>query len=270
MRLTASPFGRRTVAFRDRLRSEPDLRTGYEQLKRELPAAHADEPDYAVWALSLVPVRGSTSVPLGRPSREEDCATAGTAWESGFGRTASREVNVPVARKALTALALVTGLVVAGCGGAEPRTTAATDTPTPSASPTSSQPAPSSTPPPPPATGTVVTTGDSEFGVMLFDDRGQAIYLFDRETTSTPDCYDQCAAAWPPVITDGAPQVGGAANPALLGTTQRTDGSLQVTYAGDPLYFYANEEPGEVLCHNVFLNGGLWFVVTPEGGPAPT
>jgi predicted lipoprotein with Yx(FWY)xxD motif len=121
----------------------------------------------------------------------------------------------------------------------------------------------------PAATDMVVTTGDSEFGVMLFDDRGQAIYLFDRERTSTPDCYDECAAAWPPVVTDGAPQAGGAADPALLGTTQRTDGAVQVTYAGHPLYFYANEGPGEVLCHNVFLNGGLWFVVTPEGGPGP-
>jgi hypothetical protein len=139
--------------------------------------------------------------------------------EEWSGRTALRKVDVPVARKALTALALVTGLVIAGCGGEKAGTTAATaatDTPTSSASPTISEPAPSTTPPP--ATGTVVTTGDSEFGVMLFDDRGQAIYLFDRERTSTPDCYDQCAAAWPPVVTDGPPQAGGAADPALLGT----------------------------------------------------
>jgi predicted lipoprotein with Yx(FWY)xxD motif len=181
-----------------------------------------------------------------------------------------KEADVPVAAQALTALALVAGLVIAGCGEEESPSgaTATTDTPTSSASPTTSQPEPSTTPPP--ATDTVVTTGDSEFGVMLFDDRGQAIYLFDRERTSTPDCYDECAAAWPPVVTDGAPQASGAADPALLGTTQRTDGAVQVTYAGHPLYFYANEGPGEVLCHNVFLNGGLWFVITPAGGPGPT
>jgi predicted lipoprotein with Yx(FWY)xxD motif len=186
------------------------------------------------------------------------------------GRTASKEADVPAAAQALTALALVAGLVIAGCGEEESPSgpTAATDTPTSSVSPTTPQPAPST--PPPLATGTVVTTGDSEFGTMLFDDRGQAIYLFDRERTNTPDCYDECAAAWPPVVTDGAPQAGGAADPALLGTTQRTDGAVQVTYAGHPLYFYANEEPGQVLCHNVFLNGGLWFVLTPEGGPGPT
>jgi predicted lipoprotein with Yx(FWY)xxD motif len=175
---------------------------------------------------------------------------------------------MPVDRTAHTALALLISLLVAGCGGGEPGTTAATDIPT-SSGPTTSEPLPPTSTEPPPSTGAVVTTGDSEFGVMLFDDRGQAMYLFDREGTSTPDCYDECAAAWPPVLTDGAPRAGGAADPALLGTTQRTDGSVQVTYAGHPLYFYANEEPGEVLCHNVFLNGGLWFVVTPEGGPGP-
>ena len=173
---------------------------------------------------------------------------------------------MPLARTALTALALATSLLIAGCGGDEPATTAATDT-LASSGPATSEPPPPTTPSP--ATGTVVTTGDSEFGEMLLDDRGQAIYLFDRETTSTPDCYDECAAAWPPVLTDGTPQAGGAAEPALLGTTQRTDGSVQVTYAGHPLYFYANEGPGEVLCHNVFLNGGWWYVVTPEGSSGP-
>lgn len=46
VRLSASPFGRRTVAFRDRLRVEPDLRAAYEELKRHLAAAHAEDADY--------------------------------------------------------------------------------------------------------------------------------------------------------------------------------------------------------------------------------
>lgn len=122
----------------------------------------------------------------------------------------------------------------------------------------------------PAATGTTVTTGDSEFGVMLFDDRNQAIYLFDAETDSTPACYEDCAADWPPVLTDGDPQAAGQLRGDLLGTTQRSDGSTQVTYGGHPLYFYAHEGPGQVLCHNVEDYGGTWLVVTPEGTPAPT
>ncbi len=71
------------------------------------------------------------------------------------------------------------------------------------------------------------------------------------------------------MLTDGTPQAGGAADAVLLVTTRRTDGSVQVTYADHPLYFYENEGPGEVLCHNVFLNGGRWYVVTPEGSSGP-
>jgi hypothetical protein len=42
-----------------------------------------------------------------------------------------------------------------------------------------------------------------------------------------------------------------------------------VTYAGKPLYFYDHEGPGEVRCHNVDLNGGLWWVVGPDGKRRP-
>jgi hypothetical protein len=102
----------------------------------------------------------------------------GPELHGGWSRSdRSEEADVPGARKALTALPLLTGLVVAGCGGEESgsgaATATATDTPTSSTSPPTSEPAPSSTPPP--ANDTVVTTGDSEFGAMLFDDRGQAI-----------------------------------------------------------------------------------------------
>lgn len=103
---------------------------------------------------------------------------------------------------------------------------------------------------------------------MLFDQPGQAIYLFDKETTSTPECYGACAQAWPPVLTHGPPQATGTARPELLDTTRRKDGTQQVSYNGHPLYFYAHEGRNEVRCHNVSEFGGLWLVVTPAGEPA--
>lgn len=133
--------------------------------------------------------------------------------------------------------------------------------------PESSTPAPSSSPAT--AAGVVIADGDSDFGPMLFDQRGQAIYLFEIETTGQPDCYGECAVAWPPVLTAGPPQATGAVRGDLLGTVQRTDGSTQVTYGGHPLYFYAHEGPGQVFCHDVVDNGGRWLVVTPEGAPGP-
>jgi predicted lipoprotein with Yx(FWY)xxD motif len=113
--------------------------------------------------------------------------------------------------------------------------------------------------------GTEITVSSSQFGDVIFDGSNQAIYLFDKETSSTPECYGECAAAWPPVVTEGEPVASGAAQQKLLGTTERDDGSTQVTYAGQPLYYYAHEGPGEVLCHNVSEFGGLWLVLDAGG-----
>jgi predicted lipoprotein with Yx(FWY)xxD motif len=118
------------------------------------------------------------------------------------------------------------------------------------------------------ATGTIITTGDSEFGPMLFNDKKQAIYIWEVEESTRPECYGNCAELWPPVLTDGEPQVAGDANKTLLSTTQRTDGSTQVTYNGHPLYYYAHEKAGEVKCHNISTHGGLWWVIQPNGNRA--
>jgi predicted lipoprotein with Yx(FWY)xxD motif len=113
--------------------------------------------------------------------------------------------------------------------------------------------------------GTVITVGDSEFGTMLYDKREQAIYVFEQDPSGETVCYGECAAAWPPVLTEGKPKAADGVDASLLGTVERRDGKLQVTYAGKPLYFYAHERPGEVKCHNVNLNGGFWWVVAPDG-----
>ena len=113
--------------------------------------------------------------------------------------------------------------------------------------------------------GTTITVGESEFGDMLFDSNNQAIYIFENDPANESVCYDDCAEAWPPVLTEGEPTPGAGVNKGLLGTVERRDGKVQVTYDGQPLYFYANEAPGEVKCHNVNLNGGFWWVIGPDG-----
>ena len=40
-----------------------------------------------------------------------------------------------------------------------------------------------------------------------------------------------------------------------------------MTYAGHPLYLYAPEGAGEILCQDVFEYGGLWLIVRPSGKP---
>jgi predicted lipoprotein with Yx(FWY)xxD motif len=117
--------------------------------------------------------------------------------------------------------------------------------------------------------GTEIFAADSQFGPVLFGEGQQAIYYFDKETTDTPECFDACAEAWPPVLTEGEPRAGDGIEANLLGTTDRDDGSTQVTYAGRPLYYYVDDPPEQVLCHNVEEFGGLWLAVQPNGEPVP-
>ncbi|MGZ4531307.1 MAG: COG4315 family predicted lipoprotein [Mycobacteriaceae bacterium] len=180
-------------------------------------------------------------------------------------------------RRVLVGATVITaGLLLVSCGS-EPSARQTAQPQTSKTSATKPGPPTESDPAPTPATtssstggagGLAITTAGSDFGRMLFDRRGQAIYLFDRETTSRPQCYGACATAWPPVLTHGPPRATSAVREGLLGTTERADGSSQVTYAGHPLYYYAHEEPHQVFCHNVTEFGGRWLVVTPDGTPA--
>ena len=181
------------------------------------------------------------------------------------------------------ALLLGSVLLLAACGttsspgtdgGYGPASAAPSPTaPAPSEATTDAPESPAAESPSPseasPRTGTRIRVADSEFGPMLFATSGQAIYLFDKEEGSRAECYGACAADWPPVLTDGEPQGVRGARPGLLGTTERRDGSLQVTYGGHPLYFYAHEDPWQVLCHDFVEYGGTWFVVQPDGDAAP-
>jgi predicted lipoprotein with Yx(FWY)xxD motif len=97
------------------------------------------------------------------------------------------------------------------------------------------------------------------------DKRGEALYLFDKEQTPASECYGDCAAAWPPMITRGKPVAGEGINAKLLGTTRRDDGRRQVTYGGHPLYYYVHDSPGTILCQDVFEFGGLWLLVNGRG-----
>jgi predicted lipoprotein with Yx(FWY)xxD motif len=181
-----------------------------------------------------------------------------------------------------TAVTIMLALLLMGCadaedpgdaegasGGATSSTTPSTASPSPTASP-SRQDSPTPTPTPVDRTGTVVVVAGSDYGPMLFDGTGQAIYLFDKETSRTPRCYGPCADAWPPVLTEGLPRARRGTDQSLLGTVRRRDGAMQVTYGGHPLYYYAHEAKNQVLCHDVREYGGLWLVVRPNGAAAPS
>jgi predicted lipoprotein with Yx(FWY)xxD motif len=115
------------------------------------------------------------------------------------------------------------------------------------------------------AKGTRVKVVSSDYGSVIADGKGEAFYLFDKESSKQPRCYGACASVWPPVLTKGKPKAANGVNQSLLGTTERANGKLQVTYAGQPLYYYVDDSPGTILCHDVAEFGGLWLVVKPNG-----
>jgi predicted lipoprotein with Yx(FWY)xxD motif len=113
--------------------------------------------------------------------------------------------------------------------------------------------------------GASVKVARTQYGQVLVDGNGRALYLFTRDRTPFSRCYGSCAGAWPPFLTAGKPAAGAGAQGNLLGTTTRGDSS-QVTYAGHPLYYYVGDRhPGEVLCQGVEEFGGTWYAVTRRG-----
>jgi predicted lipoprotein with Yx(FWY)xxD motif len=182
---------------------------------------------------------------------------------------------------AVAGVGIALAACLSGCAGSESSVATASTASAPAQSPAAAETQPSdlssqpvSGSPDPeqaqsPTTGIVITSAGSNYGQMLFNDDGQAIYIWEREKSAKPRCYGDCAQAWPPVLTDGGPVAAGRVSAKKLGTTQRSDGTTQVTYYGHPLYYYTDELPGEVRCHNVATHGGLWWVITPKGVRAP-
>ncbi|MEU5154659.1 hypothetical protein [Glycomyces sp. NPDC021274] len=136
--------------------------------------------------------------------------------------------------------------------GADPTTAETSASPTPTETATAEAPA------------SLGTATDDDHGEFLVDNDGFALYLFTTDTPNTPTCYDTCATAWPPLLTDTADvTAAGAVDAALIGTAERTDGTLQVTYNGWPLYYYTeDDEPGETEGQGV---QNVWYLVGPNG-----
>jgi predicted lipoprotein with Yx(FWY)xxD motif len=123
-----------------------------------------------------------------------------------------------------------------------------------------SAPAPSSSS----ASGQVLKTIQIKGATVLTNSKGMTLYWFAPDTPTKSACYGSCAAYWPPVY--GAQKAGPGVT-GKLGTIRRTDGTIQATYDGHPLYTYiADSAPGQATGNNINLNGGLWHEVLASGG----
>jgi predicted lipoprotein with Yx(FWY)xxD motif len=115
------------------------------------------------------------------------------------------------------------------------------------------------------AGGTVTLRTTTIGGVsVLTNSSGRTLYWFAPDTPSSSACYGTCAAYWPPVI--GNPAAGPGVTVSKIATIRRTDGTLQVTYAGHPLYTYVGDTaPGQASGNDINLNGGFWHEVPAAG-----
>ena len=106
-----------------------------------------------------------------------------------------------------------------------------------------------------------------ELGTILTEASGRTVYLFTLDERNDSSCSAGCALAWPPLLTVGSPAAGEGVTGTSLDSIRREDGYFQVTYGGQPLYYFAPDEtPGDTDGQGV---GDVWFVVS-QGGQAVT
>ncbi|MBO0823828.1 MAG: hypothetical protein J2P28_01930 [Actinobacteria bacterium] len=106
-------------------------------------------------------------------------------------------------------------------------------------------------------------TGKVDGTTVLTNAAGKTLYWFAPDSKTKSTCYGSCAVYWPPVT---GPLTAPAGLPGTLGTIHRTDGTLQETYNGHPLYTYVGDsKPGQNHGNNVNLNGGFWYQIVVKG-----
>jgi len=117
--------------------------------------------------------------------------------------------------------------------------------------------------------GVVAVATNPDLGKILVDSKGFTLYDFHKDKGTKSACYGACAGVWPPLTTSAAPQAMSGVEKSKLGTTKRSDGTVQVTYAGHPLYTYVvDKKPGEAKGNDFSSYGGEWYALQPSGEDA--
>jgi predicted lipoprotein with Yx(FWY)xxD motif len=114
--------------------------------------------------------------------------------------------------------------------------------------------------------GTLVKVGPSNLGRVLVDAHGKTLYMWAHDKGAKSTCNGDCAEYWPPLLTHGSPVAGAGAHASLLGVSRRSDGRVQVTYAGHPLYYFVKDrKAGQTTGEGLTGFGGRWDPVSAAG-----
>jgi predicted lipoprotein with Yx(FWY)xxD motif len=145
-------------------------------------------------------------------------------------------------------------LIAAACGSSSGGTSGSGS----SASATAASPAA--------ASSTALKTAKISGATVLTSARGFTLYWFAPDTATKSNCNGSCAHYWPPVK---GPATAGSGVTGTLATIKRSDGSVQATWNGHPLYTYISDTaPGQAKGNGLNLSGGVWHEVTISGAAA--
>jgi predicted lipoprotein with Yx(FWY)xxD motif len=124
---------------------------------------------------------------------------------------------------------------------------------------------------PAPAAGVSVTTlGMRTINgtAVVTNAKGLTLYWFVPDTTTTSKCTGSCATYWPPLT---GPVSAGVGVTGSLGSIIRSNGAMQATYDGHPLYTYAADSaPGQAKGNGLNASGGVWYEMTVSGAKPAT
>ncbi len=104
-------------------------------------------------------------------------------------------------------------------------------------------------------------------GKIITDGQGFTLYMYAPDHQRASECSGFCAQQWPPLLLPSGvdkPTAGPGVVASLLGTVRRSDGRLQATYNGWPLYLWMGDTaPGQATGQADDM--GLWYVMSVTG-----
>lgn len=171
------------------------------------------------------------------------------------------------------------GLLASACGlsvaapttaPAAPSTAAAASATPQRAATTSPTPAPQATTRPSEAAATtevvVFLVEDNEYGPILADKSGRALYIHTQDLPGLPACINTCLVNWPAfTVPEGVTPAAGPGISGRLGVLTRQDGTRQVTVNDQPLYYAIEDsEPGATNGQGI---ANIWFLADAAGLP---
>ena len=122
-----------------------------------------------------------------------------------------------------------------------------------------------------------VSLRTTKLGPILVNARGHTLYMFAKDRNGKSSCSGSCAKFWPPSLQRGKATAGPGVKKSLIGTTKRSNGSVQLTYNKHPLYTFAlDKKSGQTNGEGQLAFGARWYAVSGKGtavvkaSPPPT